>query len=101
MSRPSRTPPAGAVPPPLLVLLYGSSHWKEIVNFQALVRDGMISQEDLSLFRYVDSPAEALGVLQSGLAAEGEVETPALARAITSDGGAPDAPPEKRIAPTS
>jgi uncharacterized protein (TIGR00730 family) len=84
---------------PMLVLLYGSAHWKEVVNFQALVRDGMIHQEDLSLFRFVDSPAEAFEVLQSGLATEGEVETPALARSTTSGSAAPEALPERRTAP--
>jgi uncharacterized protein (TIGR00730 family) len=72
---------------PMLVLLYGSSHWKELVNFQALVRDGMISQEDLDLFHFVDSPAEALGVIQGGVADEAEAETPAFARSVTSSGG--------------
>ncbi len=31
----------------ITVLLYGSSYWKEIINFDALVRHGMISPEDL------------------------------------------------------
>jgi len=29
------------------VVLYGSSYWKEIINFEALVRHGTISREDL------------------------------------------------------
>src|SRR5438128_9433148 len=47
----------------MIVILYGSSYWNEIVNFGALVRHGMISAEDLALFRVVDSPTEALDVL--------------------------------------
>ena len=76
---------------PILILLYGTSYWNEIVNFQALVRHGMISQEDLGLFRFVDSPTEALDVLQRGLGAEMEAVTPAFARSTTpigSDGAA-------------
>jgi uncharacterized protein (TIGR00730 family) len=76
---------------PILILLYGTSYWNEIVNFQALVRHGMIGQEDLGLFRFVDSPTEALDVLQRGLGAEMEVVTPAFARSTTplgSDGAA-------------
>src|SRR6185437_5628792 len=34
------------------VILYGSEYWREIVNFPALARHGMISKEDLSLFEY-------------------------------------------------
>src|SRR6266446_2701866 len=37
---------------PLVVLLYGSAYWKEIVNFPALVQHGMIAAEDLGLFRF-------------------------------------------------
>jgi uncharacterized protein (TIGR00730 family) len=55
------------------ILLYGSSYWKEIINFEALVRHGMISGEDLGLFQYVDEPTTALHVLQAGL----DVESPA------------------------
>ena len=33
------------------ILLYGADYWNEIVNFEALVRHGMISPEDLSLFQ--------------------------------------------------
>ncbi len=61
------------------ILLYGSAYWKEVVNFDALVRHGMISPEDLSLFEYVDDPMTALGCLQRGLAAQPEESTPAFA----------------------
>ena len=79
---------------PVLILLYGSSYWNEILNFQALVRHGMISQEDLELLRFVDQPTEALGVLQAGLEVEMEAVTPAFAKSTTtlsrSDGAHPD-----------
>ena len=65
---------------PMLILLYGSAFWNEIVDFQALVRHGMIAPEDLGLFRFVDDPASALGLLQAGLGAGPEEEAPALAR---------------------
>src|SRR5580698_5423203 len=50
------------------VVLYGSSYWKEIINFEALVRHGTISREDLDLFRFADDPATALQTLQQRLA---------------------------------
>lgn len=60
------------------VLLYGPAYWKEILNFDALVRHGMISSEDLELFEFVDDPRAALARLQSVLAPS-EGETPAFA----------------------
>ena len=68
----------------ILVLLYGSEYWKEIINFDALVRHGMISREDLNLFRYADDPAAALGLLQGALTTEGEETAPAFAHSRTS-----------------
>jgi uncharacterized protein (TIGR00730 family) len=61
------------------VLLYGPEYWSEIINFEALVRHGMISPEDLRLFRYVDDPASALSMLKSELATETEDVSPAFA----------------------
>ena len=68
----------------ILVLLYGSDYWKEIINFDALVRHGMISREDLNLFRYADDPATALSLLQTALATEPEETAPAFAHSRTS-----------------
>jgi uncharacterized protein (TIGR00730 family) len=67
----------------IMVLLYGSSYWNELVNFQAMVRHGMIRGEDLALFRFVDSPAEALEVLKQGLTTGMEAATPAIAKSAT------------------
>ena len=66
-----------------MVLLYGSSYWNEIIDFDALVRYGMIGREDLQLFQYADDPAGALGLLQAGLAVEPEEAIPAFARSRT------------------
>ena len=66
------------------VVLYGSSYWNEIINFDALVRHGMINREDLALFQFADDPATALGVLQAGIAAELEEATPSIAHSRTA-----------------
>jgi uncharacterized protein (TIGR00730 family) len=66
------------------VLLYGTSYWKEIINFDALVRYGMISPEDLGLFQYADDASTALNLLQAALAFEPDGATPAFARSRTS-----------------
>ncbi len=65
------------------VLLYGSSYWKEIVDFDALVRHGMIDRQDLELFQYADDPATALALLQAGLELGPDVAAPAFARSRT------------------
>ena len=68
---------------PVLILLYGSSYWKEIVNFPALVKHGMIAAEDLASFRFADSPAEAFDALCAGMPLEAEAVSPAFARSLT------------------
>ena len=65
------------------VVLYGSSYWNEIINFDALVRHGMIDREDLALFQFADDPVTALGQLQAGITAELEDATPAIAHSRT------------------
>lgn len=39
----------------LSIVLYGTDYWNEIVNFDALVRHGMIAPEDLALFHRCDT----------------------------------------------
>ncbi|SES05452.1 hypothetical protein SAMN04490244_10590 [Tranquillimonas rosea] len=41
-------------------LLFGRSFWEEIINWDSLSRAGTISDEDLDLFRFVESADEAL-----------------------------------------
>jgi uncharacterized protein (TIGR00730 family) len=51
----------------IVIVLYGSKYWKEVLNFEALVRHGTIDPEDLNLFQYADSPETALAILQEKL----------------------------------
>jgi len=51
----------------IIILLYGSAFWKEVLHFDALVRYGTISPEDLELVQFADDPATALKILQDGL----------------------------------
>lgn len=69
----------------VVVLLYGSAWWKQIVNFPALVEHGMIDAADLSRFRFVDSPPEALAVLRAELVTAMDPVTPAIARSLTCE----------------
>ncbi|HEY6299114.1 MAG TPA: TIGR00730 family Rossman fold protein [Candidatus Binatus sp.] len=68
---------------PITVLLYGSKYWKEIINFDALVRHGTISREDLDLFSFADNPAAALRLLQKGIRTQPEEKPPAFAHSCT------------------
>ena len=51
----------------ILIVLYGSKYWNEVLNFEALVRYGMISESDLGLFQFADDPQTALGIIQEYL----------------------------------
>ncbi len=41
------------------ILLFGSDYWQRLINMDLLVEQGMISANDLNLFRYVDTPESA------------------------------------------
>ena len=47
------------------VFLYGSAYWKEVVNFEALVRHDTIAPQDLKLFEFVDEPRAAFERIKS------------------------------------
>ncbi|HEY3936149.1 MAG TPA: TIGR00730 family Rossman fold protein [Bryobacteraceae bacterium] len=51
----------------ILIVLYGSEFWREVLNFEALVKHGMISEADLNLFRFADTPETALEILKEDL----------------------------------
>ncbi len=65
------------------VLLYGTSFWKEVLSFEALVRHGMVSEEDLDLFRFVDEPKAALDILERALSPAPAEACPAFAPSST------------------
>ena len=47
------------------VVIYGKQFWEEVVDFDALLRWGTISPEDLDLFHLSDDPEEAFAYLKS------------------------------------
>jgi uncharacterized protein (TIGR00730 family) len=49
------------------IVLYGSEYWNSIINFDALVEWGTISPEDLKLFHFADTPADAFAYVRSRL----------------------------------
>ena len=51
----------------ILVVIYGSEYWKQLINFQAMIDAGTISAADVELFRMVDTPEEGFEFLRDGL----------------------------------
>jgi hypothetical protein len=49
------------------VILFGSEFWDEIINFDALVRWGVVSPDDLEIIHKSDSVDEAFEYLTSRL----------------------------------
>jgi uncharacterized protein (TIGR00730 family) len=47
------------------ILLFGRDFWSRLINFDVLIDTGMISPEDVHLFRYVETAEEAWAVLES------------------------------------
>jgi len=45
--------------PPAPIVLYGESYWRRIVNFDALVEEGVVAPADLALFEFADTPEAA------------------------------------------
>ena len=50
---------------PIPVLLFGRRFWQRIINFEALVEEGTINAEDLSIFQYVSTAEEAWDIIAS------------------------------------
>jgi uncharacterized protein (TIGR00730 family) len=72
----------------IIIVLYGSKFWKEVINFDALVKYGTIAPEDVRLFEFADDPDSALNILQEGLMKyhfQPGSETPAIAKSRDPD----------------
>ena len=54
----------------VMILLYGSKFWKRAVNFNHLLQCGTVTEHDVSLLHFVDSPDEAFQVLRRSLRKE-------------------------------
>jgi uncharacterized protein (TIGR00730 family) len=72
----------------IAIVLFGSDYWREIINFEALVRHGMIAQEDLDLFKFADDPATALDVLRTSLTIDADGVSPHFAKSRTPSSSA-------------
>ena len=74
----------------IFVVIYGSEYWNKVINFQAMADAGVISPQDLDLFKIVDSPEEGFEFLKENLTKyhlgpqqpkrAGETATPEIAK---------------------
>jgi uncharacterized protein (TIGR00730 family) len=44
---------------PIPILFFGREFWERVLNFEALVEEGVVSPDDLDLFHYVETAEEA------------------------------------------
>jgi uncharacterized protein (TIGR00730 family) len=49
---------------PIPIILYGREFWERVVNFEALVDEGVISAHDLDLFRFVETAEEGWDIIR-------------------------------------
>ncbi|HLX13478.1 MAG TPA: TIGR00730 family Rossman fold protein, partial [Bacteroidota bacterium] len=49
------------------IVLYSKKYWTEIVNFDSLIKYRVISEDDMNLFRFADTPEEAFEYLKKDL----------------------------------
>lgn len=50
---------------PVPIVLFGTDYWKRLVNIDMMVEEGVISEDDLRLFSYVDDPDDAWDVIRT------------------------------------
>ena len=62
----------------LAVVLFGARYWDEVIDFEALVRHGTISRDDLKIFRRTDSVDEAFEIVTRHLLEKAMAEPGAI-----------------------
>ena len=50
---------------PVPIVLFGSDYWKKVFHPEMMLEEGMIAEEDLQLFRYVDPVDDAWEVIRA------------------------------------
>ena len=57
----------GKLPKHNIVLIYGKKYWDEVMNWRAMVRWGMIREEEYQLLQFADNVDEAFEHIRGGL----------------------------------
>lgn len=50
---------------PIPILLFNEKYWRRVLNFDAMIEGGTISEEDLSFFQYVETAAQAWQIIRT------------------------------------
>ncbi len=64
---------------PRPILLFGAAFWKRLIDFDLLIETGMISPDDVHLFKFVETAEEGWAALKGAYGFEGIADTPAPA----------------------
>ena len=59
---------------PLPIILFGESFWKRLLDFDFLVEQGTIAEEDINLFQYADSASTAWNYIKYFYEKENDVD---------------------------
>ena len=47
------------------IILFDEKYWRDIVNFDRMLREGVIGPEDMAVFEFADSARQAWGLIQA------------------------------------
>jgi len=47
----------------LPILLFNEAYWRRVINFEAMVEEGVISKKDLDFFQYVETAEQAWDII--------------------------------------
>ena len=47
------------------IILFGRKYWNNLINFNFLADYGLITEEDLKIFKYADTASEAWEIIES------------------------------------
>ncbi len=62
----------GKVRKKIPIVIYGTEYWNEVINFSAMVKWGTISESDLDLFRFTNTPQETVEFLKQEIRRSGD-----------------------------
>lgn len=57
----------GKLPKNNLIIIYGRKYWDEVLNFRAMVRWGMINEDEFKMLQFADTVDEAFTRIREGL----------------------------------
>ena len=46
------------------MLLFGKEYWESVIDFEALMAEGVIDESEYGIFQFVESPQQAWQIIQ-------------------------------------